>query len=75
TLDNIEDVAVYGEKNALLGNIIVARVKTRTEESIKDIKKRIRKACAEKLTNFKVPSKVIFAEDELYSLRQKKVRS
>lgn len=75
TLDNIEDVAVFGEKNALLGNIIVARVRTKTDEPLKDIKKRIRKACSQKLTNFKVPSKVIFAEEDLYSLRQKKVRS
>jgi acyl-CoA synthetase (AMP-forming)/AMP-acid ligase II len=74
-LDNIEDVAVFAEKNPLLGNIIVAKIKTNTEESLKDVRRRIRLACTEKLTKFKVPSKVIFAEDDLYSLRQKKIRS
>jgi hypothetical protein len=38
------------------------------------LKKRIRLACAERLAPFKVPSKVVLAEQSLYSARLKKVR-
>ena len=73
-LDNVEDVAVYGEKNALLGQIVVAKVVTRTPEPVASLKQRIRKVCLERLAPFKVPSKVLLAEDGLYSVRLKKVR-
>ena len=72
--DNIEDVAVYGETNPLLGQIVVAKVVTRTPEPVAALKQRIRKACLERLAPFKVPSKVVLAEDGLYSVRLKKLR-
>jgi acyl-CoA synthetase (AMP-forming)/AMP-acid ligase II len=73
-LDNIDDVAVYGERHILLGQIVVAKVVTRAPESVDSLKKRIRQACAQKLAPFKVPSKVVVAEAGLYSSRLKKVR-
>jgi acyl-CoA synthetase (AMP-forming)/AMP-acid ligase II len=73
-LDNIEDVAVFTEENALLGNIIVARVTTTEPEPVGSLKKRIRAACSQRLAAFKVPSKVVLADDALYSARHKKVR-
>ena len=73
-LDNVEDVAVFTEDNALLGNIIVARVTTTEPEPVGALKKRIRAACSARLAAFKVPSKVVLADDPLYSARHKKVR-
>src|SRR3954451_22745591 len=74
-LDNVEDVAVFTEENALLGNIVVARVTTTDEaESLGALKKRIRLGCASRLAPFKVPSKVVLASGSLYSARLKKVR-
>lgn len=73
-LDNIEDVAVYGEPHDFLGHMIVAKVKLKSEEDLGSLKIRIRRACKQKLTSFKVPSKVILTEEDLYSARQKKVR-
>jgi acyl-CoA synthetase (AMP-forming)/AMP-acid ligase II len=73
-LDNVEDVAVHGERHALLGQIVVARVVTREPETVDSLKQRIRKHCAQKLAPFKVPSKVVLAEAGLYSSRLKKVR-
>ena len=73
-LDNIEDVAVFAEQNALIGAIVVARVVTETPESRGALKKRIRAACAERLAAFKVPTKVVLAEQPLYSARHKKMR-
>jgi len=73
-LDNVEDVAVYGEKNAILGQIVVAKIVTRATEPVAAVKQRIRKACLERLAPFKVPSKVLLVEDGLYSTRLKKIR-
>jgi acyl-CoA synthetase (AMP-forming)/AMP-acid ligase II len=73
-LENVEDVAVFGEKHALLGQIIVAKVVTRAPESVASLKLRIRKLCLERLAPFKVPSKIVLAEGGLYSVRLKKLR-
>jgi acyl-CoA synthetase (AMP-forming)/AMP-acid ligase II len=74
-LDNIGDVAIYGERNPLLGNIVVAKVVTIEPESAASLKLRIRKACSRSLAAFKLPTKVIVADaDELYSVRLKKKR-
>jgi acyl-CoA synthetase (AMP-forming)/AMP-acid ligase II len=73
-LDNIEDVAVFGESHGLLGQIVVAKVCLVTEEPVDSLKKRIRKACIEKLSHFKIPAKVIISTVALHSSRQKKIR-
>ena len=73
-IDNILDVAVFGEKHALLGQIVVAKVVLETPEAVESVKKRVRHACLAKLASFKVPTKVILAEGVLHSARQKKIR-
>jgi acyl-CoA synthetase (AMP-forming)/AMP-acid ligase II len=74
-LDNIEDVAVYGETSPLLGQIVVAKVATIQPESAASLKLRIRKTCAHTLAAFKLPTKVVVADaEELYSVRLKKRR-
>ena len=74
-LDNVEDVAVYGETNPLMGQIIVAKVVTSAPESAAALKLRIRQACALRLAAFKLPTKVILADrEDLYSVRLKKKR-
>lgn len=74
-LDNVLDVAVYGEGNPLLGNIVVAKIVLATPEELGPLKKRVRKACIGKLTAYKIPSKVVIAESDLHSARFKKTRS
>jgi acyl-CoA synthetase (AMP-forming)/AMP-acid ligase II len=71
---NIQDVAVFGERHALLGQIVVAKVVLESPESVDSVKKRIRIACLGKLASFKVPVKVILAEGALHNARQKKIR-
>lgn len=75
TIDNIVDAAVYGEKHALLGQIVVVRVVTREPESAESLKQRIRAVCRERLAAYKVPSKVVLADVGLYSNRMKKLRT
>jgi acyl-CoA synthetase (AMP-forming)/AMP-acid ligase II len=73
-VDNVQDVAVFGEKHALLGNIVVAKIVLDTPETVESVKKRVRQACLAHLAPFKVPAKVILAEGVLHSARQKKIR-
>jgi acyl-CoA synthetase (AMP-forming)/AMP-acid ligase II len=73
-LDNVTDVAVFGEAHPLLGQIVVAKVVTGEPESVATVKKRVRAACQAALAAYKVPAKVVLAEDSLYSARQKKSR-
>jgi acyl-CoA synthetase (AMP-forming)/AMP-acid ligase II len=74
-LDNIRDVVVYGEANPLLGQIVVAKVATVEPESAAELKQRIRRGCAHQLAAFKLPTKVVVADEGgLYSVRLKKKR-
>lgn len=74
TLPNIVDVAVFAESNALLGQIIVARVALAEPESVDSVKSRIRVACKASLAAYKVPAKVVIATDAIYTARYKKSR-
>ena len=73
-MDNVQDVAVYGEKHALLGNIVVAKIVVDQPETAESLKKRIRHECLAHLALFKVPAKVVLTEGPLHSARQKKIR-
>ena len=73
-LPNVVDVAVFAEPNALLGQIIVARVSLVEPEPVDSLKTRLRQACKARLAAYKVPAKVIVTADPLYSARYKKSR-
>lgn len=73
-LPNVTDVVVRGEKHALLGQIVVAHVALTDPEPLSELRARVRSACLAKLTDYKVPAKVVLMEAEMYSARFKKVR-
>jgi acyl-CoA synthetase (AMP-forming)/AMP-acid ligase II len=73
-LPNVADVVVTGEKHALLGHIVVAKVRLHEDEAQDVLRARVRKACLAKLTAYKVPAKVMLLEQEIYSARFKKMR-
>jgi len=73
-LDNIKDVMVFGENHSLVGQIVVAKVILINPEPIVSVKARVRQNCRSKLALYKVPAKVILVEDDLYNVRQKKIR-
>jgi acyl-CoA synthetase (AMP-forming)/AMP-acid ligase II len=74
-LDNVKDVAIYGEEHALLGQAVVAKILTAEPESADSLKRRIRLACRGGLANFKLPTKVVLSNaEDLYSVRLKKRR-
>lgn len=73
-LDNICDVAVFGEPHNLLGQIVVAKVNLNISEDAHSIKKRIRMKCLGEIANYKIPTKVIISNEHLHNIRQKKLR-
>jgi long-chain acyl-CoA synthetase len=74
-MDNIQDATVYGEKNPITGNIVVARVNLFEPEDPLALKKRLRAFCAGKLSTFKTPIKVEITEQGQFSPRYKKARA
>jgi len=73
-LPNIVEVVVAGERHALLGQIVVAKVVLAEPEPSDQLRLRVRKACLEKLAAYKAPVKVILLEQSAYSARFKKMR-
>jgi long-chain acyl-CoA synthetase len=73
-MDNVSEVTVYGEANAIVGNIVCARVGLIHEEDHRDFINRLKKYCRSKLQNFKVPVKVEIIGDPQHSERFKKKR-
>jgi long-chain acyl-CoA synthetase len=73
-MPNVRDVSVTGEKNAITGNMVVARFNLATDEPLADFKKRVRAYCRGHLAPFKMPAKIEIVSDEQYSARYKKMR-
>ncbi|HRE87572.1 MAG TPA: fatty acid--CoA ligase family protein [Myxococcota bacterium] len=74
-LDGVVDVVVRGERHALLGQIVVAHVALKEAEPTATLRARVRQHCLSRLASFKVPTKVIPMQDEMYSSRFKKLRT
>lgn len=73
-MDNIAEVAVFGKDNPIMGKIVAARVNLCEEETLSELKSRIRKYCKNKLESFKIPVHIEISEELKLSERYKKVR-
>lgn len=73
-LDNVEDVAVHGERNPFTGQSVVADICLREDESPVAFKTRMRLFCQERLAPYKIPVKVRF-RDTVHSERFKRMRA
>jgi len=73
-MDGVEDVAVTGEKNAITGQMIKARVKLTTAETLPEFRKRMNEFCKDRLERFKIPQKVELAAENMHGSRFKKMR-
>lgn len=74
TMPGVEDVAVTGEKNAITGHIVFARVKLNNDEALPAFRARMREYCAGKLPRFAVPQRVELVDRTLHGERFKKMR-
>ena len=73
-IENIADATVYGEKNPILGSIVCCKVSLIKKEEKRSVKDRIKSFCDSKLEKFKVPVKIVIANDLNIGQRLKKKR-
>ena len=74
-IKEVVDVIVYGEKNAIIGQSVVANVVIQQGIDKNKIKKVIRKYCSQKLDNYKIPSKINIVDNIDFGDRFKKIRN
>lgn len=73
-MPNVLDCVVFGEKNALTGQSVCAKVVLQEHKDTLEFKKELRSFCKDKLANFKIPTKVIIVQSLEITARFKKVR-
>lgn len=73
-MEGVEDVAVTGEPHLVTGQIVSARVKLSTDESLADFRRRMHAYCRDRLPRYKIPQKVVLAERTMHGPRFKKMR-
>lgn len=72
--DNVADVRVYGEKDAMFGARVIADIQLLSAEDPMQLRRRLRQICLERLARYKVPVKFNIATGPFHSQRFKKVR-
>ncbi|MFC3095073.1 long-chain fatty acid--CoA ligase [Alteromonas sediminis] len=77
-LDEVAEAQVFGQENAILGNVVSAKI--RLSNSVNDwdksqAKKMLKKHCMGHLESFKIPAKFYFDDAEQFSARFKKQRT
>ncbi len=73
-MPQIEDCIVFGETNAITGQMVVAKVLFNQEIKVLEAKKLITLYCQDKLDRFKIPAKIILLNKSEFSERFKKNR-
>ena len=73
-MKNIADVTVYGEYNAILGNIVCCNILLLQPQSKSALKGEIQEFCESKLEKFKIPVKVTIMKGHNITNRLKKKR-
>jgi acyl-CoA synthetase (AMP-forming)/AMP-acid ligase II len=73
-LDNVRDVTVRGQRHAIIGQIVTARVTLERPEPVRDFTLRLKKFCAGRLEPFKIPVKVEIADETQFGARFKRMR-
>ncbi len=71
SLENIDEVAIFGEENAVMGQIVCARIRLLEPEDRKQLERRIRAACRDRLESYKVPMKFEISDEPLTTSRFK----
>lgn len=73
-MPGVDECVVSGQKNPIVGQIVMARVKLSTEESTDEFVSRMWEYCGERLQRFKIPQKVAISHEAVHSGRFKKLR-
>jgi long-chain acyl-CoA synthetase len=71
----VAEAIVYGEQNAILGQVVCAMIRLKNAEPPERVTARVRQHCRDHLERFKVPVRVILADArKVSSERFKKMR-
>jgi acyl-coenzyme A synthetase/AMP-(fatty) acid ligase len=73
-MPNVVDVVVCGEAHPLTGQIVLATIRLGEPEPAADFKVRMRQFLGERLPAYKIPARVRFVDDAVYSARFKRIR-
>ena len=74
-LSNVRDIAVYAEPNALVGQIVAARVDLIEPETLDSLRRRVRAFARHRLAPYKIPVRLEIIDGDLFNSRFKKVRN
>ncbi len=74
SMEGVKDVTVGGETNPITGQMVTARLRLTSTETLSEFRKRMRLFCRDKLPAFKIPQKVVLVDQEMHSERFKKMR-
>ena len=73
-LDNVREVTVFAEPNAITGNIVCARARLVEPEPLPAFTARLKTHCRGRMERFKIPVRVEIVESVLFNDRFKKAR-
>src|SRR5882724_6021612 len=73
-MPEIAEVSVYGEKNAIVGEIVCAAVRLRQTRDARDFQRDLRQFCRQRLQEFQIPVRIKLVESALHGQRFKKNR-
>jgi acyl-CoA synthetase (AMP-forming)/AMP-acid ligase II len=74
SMNGVEEAVVLGERNAITGQMVTAKISLSSNENPSDFKKRMNDFCKDKLSRYKIPQKVVIVSDRFHSGRFKKMR-
>jgi acyl-coenzyme A synthetase/AMP-(fatty) acid ligase len=73
-MPEVVEARVYGEANAILGQIVCADVRLAGDDDTVEFTRRLKKHCVSMLESYKVPVKVQIGRSPLHAQRFKKIR-
>lgn len=74
SMDGVVEAMVYGEPNAIVGQVVCAKVTTQAAGDHGELARRIKQLCRQRMERFKVPVKVRIVSDTSRQDRVKKSR-
>jgi long-chain acyl-CoA synthetase len=73
-MPEIAEASVYGEKNAIVGEIVCAAVRLRQARDARDFQRDLRRFCLGRLQEFQIPVRIRLVDSALHGQRFKKNR-
>jgi acyl-coenzyme A synthetase/AMP-(fatty) acid ligase len=73
-MPGVAEVSVYGEKNAIVGQIVCAAVRLRESRDARQFHRELRQFCRQQLQEFQIPARIRLVERAMHGERFKKNR-